>query len=405
MAPDSSRIVELSSIIQRSSGDIDNYLRAQGLPSPSFAVDSPPDLPLPPHLQKARNDILEATSELQSLCEGPLMHLTRLLSPTVNVLPSLQAVHRYRIAFNIGLNESVQYEELAKRCDIDVDDLKRIVRTAIANHLFLEPEKGVVTHSAISKLIVGIPVVDTWMGHFTDDVWTSGVRMVDAIQKWPGSQEPQHTGFALNDPRGRSMFDVLKGDAEKSKQLAASMQFLQSAPVFDLAHLVKDLGWDAGNTPSLMVDIGHRAGSPEPIEKAKVPADLEGRLEFQVHNFFTEQPVKGADVYFFRSTFHDWSDKYAVQILRSLIPALKKGAKIIINEVCMPEPNVLPFYHAQLLRGYDLAMKSMFNSLERDADGWAKLFQAADHRFKLNRITCSPGSILAVIEALWEGEE
>jgi hypothetical protein len=49
-------------------------------------------------------------------------------------------------------------------------------------------------------------------------------------------------------------------------------------------------------------------------------------------------------------------------------------------------------------------MKSLFNSLERDADGWVKLLQAADPRFKLHRVTCSPGSILAVIEAVWEGD-
>jgi hypothetical protein len=247
--------------------------------------------------------------------------------------------------------------------------LKRILRTAIANHIFLEPEKGLVAHSAISALIPGIPSVHGWMVHFTENVWPAGVRLMDAIQKWPGSEEPEHTGFALNDPKGRSVWDVLKGDPEKSQELIAGMEFLQSAPVFDISWLIKDLQWDETNTPSLLVDIGGSGGTiasailrahpglkaivqdlPEPIAVAKVPDDLQGRLEFQVHNFFTEQPVKDADVYFLRSTLHDWSDKYAVQILRNLIPALKKGAKVIINEVCMPEPNTLPFYHAQLQR-------------------------------------------------------
>lgn len=55
-------------------------------------------------------------------------------------------------------------------------------------------------------------------------------------------------------------------------------------------------------------------------------------------------------------------------------------------------------------RGYDLAMKQNFNSRERDADDWAELFGKADTRFKLKRITCSPGSILSVIEIIWVDE-
>jgi len=52
-------------------------------------------------------------------------------------------------------------------------------------------------------------------------------------------------------------------------------------------------------------------------------------------------------------------------------------------------------------RGYDLAMLQNFNSKERDADEWRTLFEQADDRLKLDRISCPPGSILSVIEAKW----
>jgi chemotaxis methyl-accepting protein methylase len=51
---------------------------------------------------------------------------------------------------------------------------------------------------------------------------------------------------------------------------------------------------------------------------------LKGQLDFKPHGFFTEQPVKNADVYFLRSILHNWSDKYAIEILTNLIPALKE---------------------------------------------------------------------------------
>ena len=47
-------------------------------------------------------------------------------------------------------------------------------------------------------------------------------------------------------------------------------------------------------------------------------------------------------------------------------------------------------------------MKQNFNSRERDADDWADLLRVADPRFKLKGIKCSPGSILSVIEIVWE---
>lgn len=56
------------------------------------------------------------------------------------------------------------------------------------------------------------------------------------------------------------------------------------------------------------------------------------------HDFFTEQPVKGADVFLLRCILHDWSDKYAIKILRALVPALKPDVRIIVNEAVVPEP-------------------------------------------------------------------
>jgi len=372
---------------------------------------------------KCREEILAASAELQALVAGPLGHITRILSPTVNVLIGLQAIYRYKIAHSIGFEEEVSFEEIAQRCSLEVSDVRRLLRVATANYVFKETRKGFIIHTAISQTLVKLPFAFQWMGYVCDELWPSGVRTVDAMMKWPGSQEPNETGFALSDPSGEAFFDLIKHDAPRAQRLADSMKFLQSSPALSLGHLVKDLAWDAEACPEAMVDIGGSDGSisiellrkyprltatvqdlPETIKSASVPDELAGRLEFKVHNFFEEQPVKNADVYFLRSVLHDWSDKYAVQILKNLVPALKNGAKVILNEVCLPEPNLLPNYHEQLVRGYDLAMKAKFNSKERDADDWAALFEVADTRFKMGRVRCSPGSILSVIEAVWQAD-
>ena len=73
-------------------------------------------------------------------------------------------------------------------------------------------------------------------------------------------------------------------------------------------------------------------------------ARLSDRLSFEGYDFFTEQPIRDADVYFFRMIFHDWSDKYCVKILRNTIPPLKAGTRLVINDFCLADPRVLsPF--------------------------------------------------------------
>ena len=74
--------------------------------------------------------------------------------------------------------------------------------------------------------------------------------------------------------------------------------------------------------------------------KKLVPPQLADRVTFMTHDMFKEQPVT-ADVYLYRWVFHDWPDAYVVKILRQLIPSFKHGARLIINDTILPEPNTL----------------------------------------------------------------
>ena len=88
----------------------------------------------------------------------------------------------------------------------------------------------------------------------------------------------------------------------------------------------------------------------EALEKVSPGSAVHPRVTFMAHNFFTDQPVKGADVYYFRWILHKWSDECAVKILQALIPALKPGARVVVNGFCLPEKNALSPYRERLLR-------------------------------------------------------
>lgn len=78
--------------------------------------------------------------------------------------------------------------------------------------------------------------------------------------------------------------------------------------------------------------------------------------------------VGNADIYFFRWIFHNWSDKYCIQILRNQIPALKKVARIVINDNVLLEPGTLPRWREERLRSMDLTMLELQNSRERELE-------------------------------------
>lgn len=75
---------------------------------------------------------------------------------------------------------------------------------------------------------------------------------------------------------------------------------------------------------------------------SKLPLEVRDRISFQAHDMFQPQQTIGADVYYFRAVFHNWSDSLCIQILQAQIDALKPGSHIIINDKVSPTPSIEP---------------------------------------------------------------
>jgi hypothetical protein len=110
-------------------------------------------------------------------------------------------------------------------------------------------------------------------------------------------------------------------------------------------------------------------------------------------------------VYFFRWIFHNQSDIYAIPILRSLIPALKKGARIVINDHCLPEPGQESLWDEKIIRTMDLVMLTLLNAQERTAGEFEELFRRADPRFVFKGVMRPKGCRMSIVEAVWAGED
>lgn len=239
--------------------------------------------------------------------------------------------------------------------------------------IFEEPQQGVVAHTAASKVFAEMPLMREWIGQACEDMWPSASRAVDAIAKWPSSEEPNESGFNIASDTSDPVYTALSKDDQRTKRFADAMTFFHSRPGLEVSYLLDNYNWKSiGNEAdgsALVVDVGGSHGYvsieiaqrfpsiecivqdlPEVVAEAIVPPHLIGRVRFMAHDFFTEQPIHGADVYCFRWILHNWSDKYAIRILRALVPALKHGARVIVSEICMPGHGELPLYHERSLR-------------------------------------------------------
>ncbi|KAI2468770.1 putative O-methyltransferase [Annulohypoxylon bovei var. microspora] len=423
-----SSILQLSGRIATNTAKVNDYLVNNNLPQPSFDLNAPSQFSIPlsePEIAAAHQAVLHDCRELRDLMLGPREYLT---SFQHNELVGQQVITRFKLAEAVPIGGEITFAELAANAGLHETHLRKILRLTIAQHIFVEPRPGVVAHSAASRLIAENKVLADWLRYSTSDLWHAAYHMSDAMAQFPGSEEPGETGFALSNKTNKGMFQFFAENPERSLRFAAAMRFFTQRPGLEPERVVNGYHWDkigkggigtvvdvGGSHGKICIELARRFPSlsfvvqdlDEPVVRdaeRQRPEELADRVRYMVHDFFTEQPIKGADVYFFRAVMHNWSDTYAAKILQALIPALKVGAKIVLNEPVIPEPDKVLPGNAARVRASDLVMLELFNGGDREMEDFKGLFAKAHHGFQFHGGSQVPGSNLWILEAEWVGE-
>lgn len=267
---------------------------------------------------------------------------------------ALRFVYRNQLASYVPKEGDISFADIAKASGVDEVLLRRFIQHLIHSNIFKESTPGHVSHTAASLLIKEQQGMRDSIGFLTEDIGPASTKVIEAHRKWPGSEEPNETGFNFEFNTGDPFYVELAKDPERSRRFGAGMAFMTQGDLYDIRHLINGFDWagldEIGGT---VVDVGGGHGAvsraiasatsriqfivqdlPGTVKEgmSMLPAQLKGRVTFMTHDFLTEQPVQGADVYFFRFILHNWSDMYAVRILRNLIPSMKHGSKVVIYE-------------------------------------------------------------------------
>ena len=272
---------------------------------------------------------------------------------------ALDAINEFNLADCVPLDGSATFAEVAEKSGTSERLVERFLRHAMGNHIFTEHPPGHVRHTASSRLLATDPYLKDAVAMMAKEIWPSTTRVTDVVRQFGDSDEPTEAPYTLVNEPGVGMWEHLAKHPERAKKFGGAMKFFGTLKGWSLKHLVNGYSWDLVDRPgAVVVDVGGGHGAvPKALAPATknvrfvvqdfedqighgrkiLPEDLKDRVEFMQHDFFTEQSVKGADVYFMRWILHDWSDKYAIRILKALVPAMKDGSKVVLFEFMLKD--------------------------------------------------------------------
>lgn len=421
----------LSQKIARETEKLEAYMKENGFAMPSFGVGAADDFPpLPEDVQRSRLEIIHATKELRDLAVGPRESVRWGVWEFLDVL-ALQLINNYGIAKLVPLDKPITLAELQSLTPLDPVNLARTLRVAMTNHIFCEPSPGVIAHTAASRLLATDAELAAWVGFNAEDIFPASAHSLQALRQFPEATSLTRSGFqfAFDAVDKEPMFVTFGKDENRAKRMGRAMASLTGGEGYEVRFFVDNYDFSEVEAKGgTFVDIGGSHGFvcvdlakkwkgmkfvvqdlPKTVASAPSPVcedvQVAERVEFMAHDFFTTQTVKGADVYYFRWIMHNYSTPYAVKILKNLVPALKPGARIIINDHCLREPGQENPWDEKIMRRMDMVMLALLNAQERTEAEFRELFRMADEGYVFKGVTRPQGCRMSIIEAVWQGND
>ncbi|KAI0931113.1 hypothetical protein AcW2_010267 [Taiwanofungus camphoratus] len=301
----------------------------------------------------------------------------------------------------------------------------RVLRCLCTIHVFVEVKSNHFANSHTSRCLVGNNPLRCWLLTNGLDIYTASDKLLavlfDPVKTHSAS--PRETAFqeamgtkltmweyfeqgveqpdgTVRPNRGLEIFTLamLGGGRVHAPPLYADYPWesIGSGTVVDVGGGVGGMSLDlAKKFPKLRFVVQDRASvvkQAEAVWLRELPEAVKtGRVKFMVHDFFTEQPVKGAEVYLMRYILHDWPDDESVAILKQLCQVMGPNSRVLTADQVIhttlgsshlkPAPPPLPAnygYAHQFAHIRDLNMLTLFNGMERTPDDLSILAKRAD---------------------------
>lgn len=228
---------------------------------------------------------------------------------------ALQLINSYNLASLVPLDRPIPLADLAKLTPLDPVNLARVLRAAMTNHIFCEPEPNLIAHTAASRLLATDAELAAWVGFNGEDILPSAAHVLPQLRAHPEATSLSRAGFQAAFGTDEPMFAAFGRDAGRARRMGRAMASLTGGEGYEVDHFVGacDLS-EADARGATFVDVGGSHGFvcvdlarrwtglrfvvqdlPKTVESAPSPVDddeqVAGRVRFESHDFFTEQKL------------------------------------------------------------------------------------------------------------------
>lgn len=303
----------------------------------------------------------------------------------------------------------ISADDLATEANAETLLIVRIMRVITTTGFAAEAGPQRYVQTALTKAIT-IPALEVTIKGQTDYALQISTQFPSyfATHGYACPTSPTSTPFQHVYQTRETFFQWLHSDPSRRRDVELRMEALRTSrehwttwfPVSK--NLLSGSNQDEDPESVLLVDVGGGAGEDIkkflkkfPDAKGRVvledlPAVLEGvkgldeRIEMVGHDFFNEQPVKGARIYYTHHVLHNHPDSSALKILRHLHSAMTPHppnstptppthtSTLILNESILPDTNCPALFAAA-----DLNMMSILAGMKRSKQQWVELLVEA----------------------------
>ncbi|KAJ3555091.1 hypothetical protein NM688_g2768 [Phlebia brevispora] len=419
----------------------------------SEAARMSPDVLLPGNIIVAAAQQLIAAVRIPALT----LTLTGLSAYRTASLRLAISVHVSEILREAG-PQGLHVNEIATKTKISPSKLARVLRLLATNHIYKEVAPDVFANNRLSSFLdTGKPVaaileapenkfdgtsgISAVLEHLTDEGLKVSGYLAETIMDPHTSLSEEANETAFNKAFGTTLSGFawveLPENHLRLKRFTIGMKGTQN--MVPPGIILENFDWKNLSKGSVLVDVGGGIGHESLVvarahehtnvvvqdrgpvishatkywESQFPEAVKAGRVKFQAHDFFTPQPVKEPAVFMLRHILHDWSDKYALIILKQLRAAAGPHTQLLVidytvqyacvdastrdipgTEIQLPPAPLLANQGAAGAMPYyvDVHMMGMANGIERTVPHFQKLFEQAGWR--LSQVFYAPSSLL-----------
>ncbi|KAI9054704.1 hypothetical protein LZ554_001856 [Drepanopeziza brunnea f. sp. 'monogermtubi'] len=366
-----------------------------------------------------RYQLMKQVDLLYMDLEDPMDAMLRQWS-FMNMATSLNMMVRLGAFEKMPEEGSISATELGAMINLEPGVIVRLMRMLTSTGIIALAGEDTYAHTPKSK---------AYLDGAAMDFFNMCINMFGCYLTWP-EYFKTHTPEELIDLRktpytyaygqeGQTFYEVLHADADRftmfnkaMMQQEASLPTLGMFPFSSLKPAVEaepdrtfvvDIGGGRGQSLLLIQrETGDSFGTgsrlvlqDRPFVLDSVPQELLKGIEKCPYDFYTEQPVKNAHIYFLRRITHNYQDGVCTTILTNIAAAMGPTSRLLIAEAVIPArttpgEDLAPYW-------MDMVMISIGGKERSERDFAALLAGAGLHLVKI--WYCSTGTHQAVIEA------